>query len=253
MNILAYNGCQIEQRPDGYVLGTQMAKANNVLIGHWLALESTKNYMQSLSIDIGIAISDLSIVVKGGDSTKQGTWLHPLLALNFGRWISPEFAIWCDRHIKTLIETGKTELGENPQDPTQKTLQIIDLIFEKVPIKPELVAGLKLNAAKELNPNLANVLEPSRQLLIASTAQEYTLLTPTEIGKRLGLSAIAVNKKLVELGLQVKNGNRKSQKDCAYLPTTKGSEFSDLTLATGSNNSTTYQQLRWYESILSVF
>ena len=111
MNNLIWQGTEINQREDNYVNGTHMAKANNVLIGDWLRLKETDAYIQALSIDMQIPISDLKVVVKGGDSTKQGTWLHPLLALNFGRWISPSFAIWCDKHIKTLMETGTTSLA----------------------------------------------------------------------------------------------------------------------------------------------
>lgn len=44
MTILSYNGNQIQQRQDGFVNLTQMAQANGVLIGHWLALDSTKSY-----------------------------------------------------------------------------------------------------------------------------------------------------------------------------------------------------------------
>ncbi len=124
--------------------------------------------------------------------------------------------------------------------------------FAGVGLKSELVAGLKLNAAIAITPSMAPVLEESRQLLIASTAQEFELLTATEIGKRLdGLSARKVNQMLIEKGLQIKNPNKKSSKDPSYVPTPHGSEFSDLTLATGSNNSGTFQQLRWYSSVLT--
>ena len=88
--------------------------------------------------------------------------------------------------------------------------------------------------------------------MIANTAQQFELLSPTEIGTQLKKSAIAVNKLLVEKGFQVKNSNKKSRKDLSYLPTVKGSEFSDITLSTGKNNdSTSYQQLRWYASVLT--
>ena len=129
---------------------------------------------------------------------------------------------------------------------------MLDDIFKNVPIKPELVAGLKLNAAKEIAPSMASILEPSRQLLIVNTAQEHALLTPTQIGERIGLSGQAVNKLLIEKGLQVKNENRSSKKEPSYLPTVKGSDFADLTLATAATNSGTFQQLRWYESVIAA-
>jgi prophage antirepressor-like protein len=60
-------------------------------------------------------------------------------------------------------------------------------------------------------------------------------------------------KRWVTKGFQTKNEKRKSRKDAAYLPSGEGAEFSDLTLVTGSDkDSTTYQQLRWYSSVLEV-
>lgn len=32
-----------------------------------------------------------------------GTWLHPKLAIVFARWLSVDFAIWCDEQIDTII------------------------------------------------------------------------------------------------------------------------------------------------------
>jgi hypothetical protein len=113
MSNLIYNGQQINKRDsDGYVNGTDMCKFNGVLISDWLRLSKTESYIASLASDMGIPISDLMDIRKGGDSGQQGTWLHPLLALNLGRWISDPFAIWCDRHIKVLMETGSTSLSD---------------------------------------------------------------------------------------------------------------------------------------------
>jgi hypothetical protein len=134
---LQYQEFAIEQRQkDGYVNGTAMAKANNVRIGHWLENAKTKSYTQALAVDVGYPASKLIEIRKGGDSTNQGTWLHPLLALHFGRWISDPFAIWCDRHIKILIETGETKLGDVPiaTQPTQCDLTKPELPGEAIAI-----------------------------------------------------------------------------------------------------------------------
>jgi hypothetical protein len=130
---------------------------------------------------------------------------------------------------------------------------IVDNTFAGVNLKAEILAGLKLNAAESLVPELIPHLKSARQLLINNTATEHQLLTATELGQRLGISAQAVNKRLVELGLQTKNPNKKSKKDTSYVASGQGLEFSDLTLATGmGKDSTTYQQLRWYDSVLSM-
>jgi prophage antirepressor-like protein len=172
-----------------------------------------------------------------------------LVAKPFKRWVTKEV-------LPSIRKTGKYQLENNREaiaDSIAFVDQSIDVIFKNVPVKPELVAGLKLNAIQQIAPQQAKFIEDSRQVLINNTAQEFKLLTATEIGEQFGISGIAANKLLIQKGYQKKNELRKSRKEPAYLPTDKGSEFSDLTLASGSGkDNTTYQQLRWYESILSV-
>ncbi len=166
------------------------------------------------------------------------------------------FQDWiCEDVIPSIRSTGKYEIAPEPKPAIlpDHFLSLIDQVFANVPIKPELVAGIKLNAVVEIAPAIApNALNEARQLLIVNTAQPHELLTATQIGKELGLSGQAINKLLIEKGLQVKNEDRNSSKEPAYLPTVKGSEFADLTLATGSNSSSTFQQLRWYKSVVSA-
>lgn len=42
----------------------------------------------------------------GNDLSKQGTWLHPKLAVAFARWCDVDFAVWCDEQISNLIKSG---------------------------------------------------------------------------------------------------------------------------------------------------
>jgi hypothetical protein len=163
--ILTYQEQEIQQRDqDGYVNLTQIAKANGVEVSNWARLDSTKAYLGALESDLHINRSQLLIVKKGNSKDfVQGTWAHPLLALNFGRWISPEFAIWCDLHIKTLLETGKTELKQdeliplaNAQVEKEKpALGLADYIELKVKLD-----GLKQDRITELlNYRFASELE----------------------------------------------------------------------------------------------
>ena len=91
----------------------------------------------------------------------------------------------------------------------------------------------------------------TRQQLISSTATDEAVVTVTEIGTKLGISAIKTNKLLIEKGLQTKNPNKKSKKDPDYLPTGKGLEFAQITTAVGKDRNDTYQQLRWYPSVIN--
>ncbi|KFC09048.1 phage protein [Trabulsiella guamensis ATCC 49490] len=42
-----------------------------------------------------------------------GTWMHPELAVEFARWLSPKFARACDRHIKNLLLSKNFQLTED--------------------------------------------------------------------------------------------------------------------------------------------
>lgn len=74
-----YNGQVIQRRADGRINLTQMCQANGKLLGDYLRLKSTKAYLEAVSIDMGIPISDLVEVIKGGPSAFQGSWGHTLL------------------------------------------------------------------------------------------------------------------------------------------------------------------------------
>jgi hypothetical protein len=118
--ILTYKDSEIQQRDqDGYVNLTQMAKANNVRVNNWLQLESSKAYIQALEADTGITASELLIINKGGIPSEQGTWAHPLVAIAFAQWISPAFHVWCNKHIKSLLETGTVSIVKSERTVTE--------------------------------------------------------------------------------------------------------------------------------------
>lgn len=126
-----YNNRVISQREDGYINLTQMCRANKKQIGHYLSLKSTNAYIERVSIDIGIPISELVDVIKGGEPEKQGSWGHKLIAVNLARWISPAFAVWCDAHIFNLMSTGQTSLEIDPFEEMKLKVELARLEAEK--------------------------------------------------------------------------------------------------------------------------
>lgn len=113
------------------VNATEMAKPFGKNVGDWLRLKSTDEFVSTLSSDMGIDISQLVIVNKGRSSNyTQGTWIHEDVAIEFARWLSPKFAIWCNRHIKELLKTGQTSLQSQPLSPAQQLLANAQLLVE---------------------------------------------------------------------------------------------------------------------------
>lgn len=96
-----YEGNSVSFSNNGTIMvsATQMARPFGKLVGDWLRLKSTEEFVNALSCDMQIPISALVQVVKGGNG-EQGTWLHEDVALEFARWLSPKFAIWCNMKIK---------------------------------------------------------------------------------------------------------------------------------------------------------
>ena len=85
----------IHQRPqDGYINATELCRQEGKLFGNYHQLDHTQAFLAELSADIGIPISGLVQIIKGGnDKVSQGTWVHPHVAINLGQWLSPKFAV----------------------------------------------------------------------------------------------------------------------------------------------------------------
>lgn len=145
----------------------------------------------------------------------------------------------CERIATKTLSVNTISQAESTKELIDIASFAIDLVFSNTGIKSELVAGIKLNAIKELAPQVAPQIEAARQLLINSTASEAKLVTVTELGKLLypPLSAIKTNELLIAKGYQVKNANKKGQKDLTYMPTALGEEYSSKLLATHSPRS----------------
>lgn len=92
------------------VNATQMAKpfSTHKRPQFWLKTEYANEFVTALTEARNIASVDLVQVIKGGDPQNQGTWFHEDVALEFARWLSPRFAIWCNDRIKELLRTGTT-------------------------------------------------------------------------------------------------------------------------------------------------
>jgi hypothetical protein len=128
MNNLAvfdYNGQTISRSQNGFINLTQMCQANGKRLDNWTRLKQTQDYIRIL------ANSLTSEVVYSEEGVNGGTWGHPSLAINLARWISPEFAVWCDGHIFNLMSTGSTAIAHQiPKTYSQALLEAAKLAEE---------------------------------------------------------------------------------------------------------------------------
>ena len=128
------------------VNATEMAKAFNKRVPEWTRLQSAKEFLdhlwslrngydpvvQKMHYDIEQVDDkglnhilksfdrDLHLIVTSNGGKLQGTWMHEDVALEFARWLSPTFAIWCNDRIKELLTTGSTSLDQNARNLNQE-------------------------------------------------------------------------------------------------------------------------------------
>lgn len=132
----------------------------------------------------------------------QGTWMHEDVAMEFARWLSPTFAIWCNDRIKELLKYGMTA--------TQPTL-------EAMVNNPDLVIGLaqKLKEEREHKAKLQaenDKLRPKAELMdkVMDTDQKIDVGQAAKI-LQLPFGRNTLFQKLREKGVFFSNRNEPKQ------------------------------------------
>jgi len=138
------------------VNATEMAKTFGKRPAKWLELPSTKEFLAALT---DVRKSDFALIQtdKGGISGGGGTWMHEDVALEFARWLSPAFAIWCNDRIKELLKYGMTA--------TQPTL-------DEMVNNPDLVIRIATQLKQEREEKAR--LEAENKRIIEETAPAVT-------------------------------------------------------------------------------
>ena len=134
--ILEYQGNQFEQRDqDTFVNLTEMAKAFSKRVSNWTSTDVAKAYLEAVSTITEIPAMGLIIQTKGGNKLENtGTWAHPLVAIAFAQWLNPEFHVWCNLHIKHIIEQQALPQVQvkvielNPERKVQLVRESVELI-----------------------------------------------------------------------------------------------------------------------------
>jgi hypothetical protein len=105
-----WQGTAIQRREaDGFVNATAMCKAGGREWFTYARSARTQEYVAALAEHLGVT-ADLRSPLQGspqnpatliqsittGPNDLRGTWIHPRLAIDLARWISPAFAVWMD-------------------------------------------------------------------------------------------------------------------------------------------------------------
>ena len=177
---LSYNGKSFNQREsDNYVNLGQLCATHGKRFSNWYRLNSSAEYLYALAETLtqkdtqiitpeNLVIADVDAI--GGNA---GTWGHPLVAIEVARWISPGFGVWCNQHIKVLIESGTTSINQpapQPQLPQRDAIAYIEAAKEV-----ETINNLTLQQL--LRDELVDELSVKRgQKRLAGNPTQYTIV-----------------------------------------------------------------------------
>lgn len=203
-------------------------------------------------------------------------------AYKAGRWCTEQAEYACDQFLdmgiratcyaaKGLVQVQQpTDIGipisvsesslalPSPKEVVELTRYILEpLTLGKTEEQSKsLKAGAEISAVQALYPELTPALKLAQKMLAATNtidSKDVVWLTPTSLGKYLGLSAIKVNRALTDMGLQTKV-DKPAKGEPQYLPTEWGKEYGRMTTASGGDGDmTTYQHLKWSKRVLELF
>lgn len=106
--VRTWNDAPISRRDgDGYADATAMCQANGKEWYGYIRTERTTDYIQALAASLGIPADQLVITTTTGPNHLRGTWVHPRLAVDLARWLSPQFAVWMDGWFLEQLEQGQ--------------------------------------------------------------------------------------------------------------------------------------------------
>lgn len=206
--IFQYNGSPISFQKGNSVMinATEMAKPFGKNAGHWMRNQSTQEFINELAALRNCKGSDLVQIENG-----IGCWMHEDVAMEFARWLSPAFAIWCNDRIKELLTIGITA--------TQPTLeQMIDnpdlVIHLATQLKQEREEKAKLEAQTEQQQ--ATIKIQTEEIKQAAPKVSYydnhlqsvNTLTSTQVAKQIGMDAEKLHRKMKEIGILYKQSGQ---------------------------------------------
>lgn len=101
---LTFDGNTIHaSRGDAWINATEMGAIFDKRPADWRRLPDAIEYLDALCRKYNVGKSHFIKTQKGKGG---GTWFHPKLAIPFARWLSADFAVWCDEQIHDLLSGG---------------------------------------------------------------------------------------------------------------------------------------------------
>ncbi|WP_051617657.1 phage antirepressor KilAC domain-containing protein [Prevotella sp. HUN102] len=212
LSVFQYSDAPVSFRKETgclYVNATEMAKPFGKRTSDWLQNQTSKEFINALTEVRKSVSADFQAirVVKGGSPSLQGTWMHEDVALEFARWLSPAFAIWCNDRIKELLQIGFTatqptieQLVENP-DLIIEVASKLKMLRQQNTEQQRQIA-IQNRQIESLTTEVVELQKKTDYIEVILSSKET--VTITQIAQDYGMSAKAFNKVLADLKIQRK-------------------------------------------------
>lgn len=213
VQVFSYNGSSVSffNGKNVMVNATEMAKSFDKRPAKWLELPSTKEFLAALT---AIRKSDTALIQtnSGGINGGGGTWMHEDVALEFARWLSPAFAIWCNDRIKELLTQGVATVS----DDDEAIFYAMRVLQRRIDDKQHA-----LECAQETITTQSEQLklQAPKVKYVDEVLQSVNTYTSTQMSKELGLrEAEQLHKILKEKGIMFKQSGQwlLAAKYCEY-------------------------------------
>lgn len=151
-NIIAekFSGHKIRvDKETGYICGSDICKAGGKLLGHYKENKDAKAFIKYLSTSLKVSRKLLIKTITSGVNETRGTWVHPCVATDIARWISPKFGV----QISIWIEEWRKHKKENYRKYIQalQTLEPSESDQQKKKIQERLAEELSAEIEVETN------------------------------------------------------------------------------------------------------
>jgi hypothetical protein len=143
--VRTWNDAPISRRDsDGYANATAMCRANGKRWHEYSSNQRTTDYIQALAARLGIPADRLVRTTTTGPNRFRGTWIHPRLAVDLARWISPQFAVWMDGWFLEELEANAKPSPSRPFMvlPGEDASEVISVLCADLSRESERLAAM---------------------------------------------------------------------------------------------------------------
>lgn len=202
---------QYNDAPVAFLMGTenrminaaQMAKPFGKKANDFLKTAQTREFITQLSEVKKINSVDLVKVRYGNNG---GTWMHEDVALEFARWLSPMFAIWCNDRIKELLRFGLTATEEMLLKAATDPGFVLAMMsqIKKNHERNRLLEEQNRRLEEQVEQSASKVRFYDNLQEIRQREEAGKIYNISKIAHELGMSSAGLNRLLIKKGVAIK-------------------------------------------------